>query len=294
MEHNGKSKILVVDDEDDVLRVVSKRLEKAGYDVSTASGGKQALVVLEKEIPELILLDIGMPDIDGIEVCNKIKKNKFISDIPVIFFTARDSIDDKIKGLGIGVHDYITKPVDHRELLARIDAVLKISSHYNEISLKDNLTGLYNYSFFEKHFTYIFNVAVRYKRVFSLIIADIDNFKSINDTYGHLCGNYVLKNVSERLKNSLRKVDIIARYGGDEFAIVLPEIDCKQAAVVLEKLKNAAGKLWITYKDYKVKVELSFGSSSYSEDIRTKEALFNIADNNMYRNKRRPRKSNSG
>lgn len=280
-------KILLVDDEKDVLKVIGKRLTMAGYTIVSASEGKTALKILEKELPDLILLDITMPDMDGIEVCSRIKKHTLMSNIPIIFFTARDSMQDKVRGLKKGVHDYITKPINHRELLARIEAVLKISKYYNEISLKDELTGLYNYNFFERHFTHMFNVAKRYKRVFSLLIVDIDDFKKINDRYGHLCGNYVLRKVGEKLKGSLRETDILARYGGDEFALILPETDHRQAAEVLKKLGKKVRKNHITYQGHHLEVTVSFGLSSFSEETKTREDFFNRADREMYKDKKR-------
>ena len=287
MESDRKLKILMVDDEADILKVVRKRLEREGYEVLVASGGKQALILLEKEIPDLILLDITMPDMDGIEVCRKIKEQKFISHIPVIFFTACGSVDDKIRGLDKGVHDYITKPIEHRELLARIKAVLKVSEHYNEISFKDELTGLYNYNFFERYFEYTFNLAKRYGRMFSLVIIDIDDFKNINDNYGHLCGNFVLKDISEKLRDVFRKVDIIVRYGGDEFAVVLPETNSEQASNVLARLRNTVREIHLSYEGCDVEAKSSIGSSTYFEGAETKETVFNIADRNMYEEKNR-------
>lgn len=214
------------------------------------------------------------------------KKNRYISNIPIIFFTAMDSIGDRIKGIKEDVHDYITKPIDHRELLARIGSVLKINAHYEELSLRDELTGLYNYNFFEKQFAHAFDIAKRYKRIFSLLIVDVDDLKKINDNYGHLCGNFVLKAVSVKLKNSLRKVDILTRYGGDEFAVILPETDFQQAAQVTQRIKRMAGGIWLNYKGARIEVCLSFGLSTYSERIKTKEGLFNIADGNMYKDKK--------
>lgn len=294
MESLENKCILLVDDEADIVKVISKRLEKSGYRVLTASGGARALEILEKHIPDLIILDINMPDIDGIETCRRIKNKKYMSSVPVIFFTARDSVGDKVKGLKEDVHDYITKPIDHRELLARIDSVLKLSKHYNEVSLTDELTGLYNYNYFQKQFSHSFDMAVRYSRAFSLVISDLDKFKQINDTYGHLFGNMVLKKVGDKLSETLRKVDIVCRYGGDEFAIILPETDRAQADEVAQRLRDAFGTIEINFKGRAVSLGLSFGFATYSEDIKTKEAFFNLADKDMYEDKKRHDKKKKG
>lgn len=280
------NKILVVDDEEEVLKIVCKRLEWAGYSVLAASRAEKVLTILENEIPDLILLDIAMPDIDGIELCRKIKEYKYTSNVPIIFLTAMDSINAKIQGLKEGVYDYITKPTDPRELLARIESVLARSKHYHELSSKDELTGLYNYNCFQRHFAYVFDLAKRYRRIFSLGIMDIDNFKQINDRYGHVCGDFVLEKVGEKLKNSLRKVDMLFRYGGDEFVFILPETGNEQTGTVILELKQKLGNTRIVCHDHEIDVFLSFGISTYADDMATKEELFNMADKEMYKDKK--------
>ena len=287
MENIKKPKILLVDDEEDILKVVSRRLESDGYDVSTALGGEPALRILEKEIPDLIILDIMMPDINGLEVCRRIKEMKYVSAVPVVFFTVKDSVEDKIQGYKQGVYDYIAKPVDHRELSARINSVLRIDQYCKDVSLKDDLTGLYNYKFFQIQFAHTFDLCKRYSRAFSLVIIDVDNFKHVNDTCGHLCGNILLEKISEKLKDGLRIVDVITRYGGDEFALILPETENEKANIVVERLKKEVGNIIFDYDGKKIETGLSFGLATYSKDINTKEAMFDIADKNMYAEKER-------
>ena len=290
MENPKKATILLVDDEEDILKVIGKRLESEGYAVLTAPGGEPALKILEKEIPDLIILDIMMPDINGIEVCHRIKKMKHLANVPVVFFTAKDSVEDKIQGYKQGVYDYITKPIEHRELSARIDSVLRIDRYCKDVSLKDDLTGLYNYKFFQIQFGHTFDLCKRYSRVFSLVIIDVDNFKHVNDTCGHLCGNMLLEKISEKLKGSLRIVDVITRYGGDEFALILPETDNEKAKIVLDRLKKETGNIIFEYGGERIEAGLSFGLSTYSKDIDTKEAMFDIADKDMYAQKKEKNK----
>jgi len=287
MENKEKKVILLVDDEPDLLKVLKKRIETAGYDVLTSSSGEVALEVLEKTIPDLILLDIMMPGIGGIETCNRIKGNRYTSMIPIIFLTAKGSVEDKIQGLKEGVEDYITKPVDSSELIARIESVLRTNEKYKAMSLRDELTGLYNYTFFIEEFTHSFEMARRYNRVFSLIIIDIDNFKKLNDTYGHLCGNFVLQNVGEKIKANIRRVDIVTRYAGDEFVIILPETSQEQVSVVVNRIKGIFADLNLDYKNQKIRIDASVGSSTCLPSMATKETVFEAADKNMYEDKER-------
>ncbi len=286
MDTKNKIKILLVDDEVDILKVIGTRLERAGYEILFAPGGEQALAILEKEVPDLIILDILMPGMNGLEVCSRIKEQEYISDVPIIFFSAKGSVDDKILGLKKNVSDYITKPVDYQELLARIELILRTSKRYEEASLKDKLTGLYNCSFFDKKLVHSFDLAMRYERIFSLLVVDLDGFKNVNDVYGHLFGNFVLKKVGEKLRTNLRKVDLVFRYGGDEFTIILPETSNEKAIKVLEKLRERLGIIRLESKNQTVEVKLSFGLASYSPQIKTKEELFNLADRDMYKQKR--------
>jgi diguanylate cyclase (GGDEF)-like protein len=285
MEDTEKKIILLVDDEPDLVTVLKKRIESSGYSVLTASNGSEALQVLEKTIPNLILLDIMMPVMDGIETCNRIKGNKYTSMIPIIFLSAKGSVTDKIQGLKEGVQDYIAKPVDSAELIARMESVLKTNENYKAMSLRDELTGLYNYTFFVEEFSHSFEMARRYNRVFSLIIIDIDNFKKLNDTYGHLCGNFVLQSVGEKIKATIRRVDLVTRYAGDEFAVILPETNQEQVIFVVNRIKSIFTNLTLDYKEQKISVKASVGSSTYLPSMGTKEILFDAADKNMYEEK---------
>lgn len=286
MVDEERKKILVVDDERDIRELVSMRLRGNGYEVMLARGGIDALEILKEDIPDLVLLDIVMPDMDGIEVCRRMKKIKYMAAVPVIFFSARASLQDKIAGLKEGVHDYITKPFDAQELLARIDAVIRLAEHNKKILLRDELTGLYNYNFFKEEFYNYFNIARRYGRTFSLLISDIDNFKKINDRYGHMCGNVVLEAVANKFKAALRNADVITRYGGDEFAIILPETDVLKVEAVLRRLRSELEGFEIVYKDQSIAVSISMGASTYSAAVHSTEDLFNIADKNMYEDKK--------
>ena len=269
--------ILVVDDEPDILAVTSKRLEVSGYEVMTARNYAEALDSARKKTPDLILLDVMMPGIDGFEVKERFNKDASLADIPVIFLTAREATQDKMKGFKLGIDDYITKPYDPRELLARVDSALKRREHYVEISMTDGLTGLYNIYFFKKQIKEFFAIAKRYKQVFSVALIDVDGLKKTNDTYGHIAGDRILKNLSAAAKKVLREADIITRYGGDEFAVILPNVNESQAKTAIERLKSEIGGETFS---------ISVGIAEYKDSFKSEDELFALADARMYDDKR--------
>lgn len=281
-------KILIVDDEPDLLTILGKRLSDAGYQVFTASTGKVAFMKVKEIMPDLILLDILIPELNGLDLKARLNQHISTASIPVIFLTAKNMIEDKVEGLQIGADDYITKPFNTDELLARISAVLNRRKFYEKVSMSDSLTGLYNANFFRKQLTLSFNMAKRYNQIFSLAIIDIDNFKTINDTFGHAAGDFILKKFSTIMNMVLRKTDIITRYGGDEFAVILQGADEKLAGRVMKKLHNKIKNKHFVYKSTgeKISFSVSVGIAAFQNGFKDETALFELADANMYRNKK--------
>lgn len=283
-----KKEILVVDDEEDILKALDVRLSAAGYLVTKARSGEEAFSLIRKSQPDLILLDIILPNQNGFEVKKKLNETPSTALIPVIFLTALGQMRDKIKGLESGFDDYITKPYEPQELIIRIEAALARRRIYEEITMIDGITGLYNVYFFKKEFKRFFAIARRYKRPFSLVLIDFDDFKSINDTYGHLAGDSVLRDFAEITQKELRSTDIITRYGGDEFAIIMPEVDSAQAKVAIERLKNKVAKHPFAEKAAKIKLScsISTGIVEYRDGFNSEEEMFGLADRIMYEDKR--------
>lgn len=281
-------KILIADDEDDLVRILEKRLSDIGYQVYKASDGVRALEVVKDTPPDLILLDIMMPHLDGLEVKDILNRDAATAAIPVIFLTAKSTIADKTRGLRQGADDYITKPFDFDELLARVDAALSRRQFYEDLSMRDGLTGLYNFNFFKKQFSLFFSMSVRYHRVFSIAIADVDNFKKINDTYGHTIGDSVLIKVAQALRDTLRGSDIITRYGGDEFAVIFPESDEAQTDNAMKRVKERIDGKVFAFDEGRssISFSISSGVATFSRDFTAESQMFDAADTRMYKEKK--------
>ncbi len=302
---NSKVKILLVDDTPENLEVAGSLLAKQDYDLYLADNGETAIELVENFSFDLILLDIMMPGMNGFEVCNTLKSRKEFKDIPIIFITAKVDIDNVIKGFEIGAVDYIRKPFNSLELLARVKTHVELKKVREEIERKnealkeayekleeiatiDPLTKLINRREMTKK---IEEEKVRFernKREFSFIIADIDHFKSVNDNYGHDCGDYILATVANILKVNIRKQDVICRWGGEEFLFLLPETDLEGAKVIAEKLRIKIQEHQFKYKGIEIKKTMTFGISVYSENQNVDETIIN-ADKALYEGKQKSR-----
>lgn len=246
IQNKEKRRILVVDDDQDYLKFVSKTLEFEGYQVQTADCGEKAIATITDQTPDLLILDINMPGISGIDTLKLLRKK--LSYVAVIFISANDKPEDVILGLDAGADDYIRKPFDVKELLARVKAKLRIKDLNDQLRLAnqrlqelveiDDLTGLYNMrSIYQKLDSEILR-AQRFKKKIAVIMMDMDYFKSVNDEHDHLFGSYVLAEVGKIIRENIRKVDFGARYGGDEFLIVITETNLEGALLFAHRLKD--------------------------------------------------------
>jgi diguanylate cyclase (GGDEF)-like protein len=247
-----KNTILIVDDENTNLKILTYILGNE-YTIYTATNGANAVEKAKELNPDLILLDILMPDMDGYEVLSIIKKTEGISKIPIIFISGLDSEKDEEKGLSMDAADYITKPFSAPIVKLRVRNQIQIVNQLNTIehlSMLDQLTGIPNRRSFDHRLNVEWKQAIREQTTLSLLIMDLDKFKNLNDTYGHQQGDVVLKTVANIFNNCLRRpCDFTARWGGEEFVVLLPNTPLEGAMDVAEQIRSTVEKEKIEFED---------------------------------------------
>lgn len=234
-------RVLVADDSKFNIAMITDILHGEGYEVFSVTSGFDVLDSVYRFRPDIILLDVIMPGMDGFAVCQALKGDYQCKNIPVIMITARTEAKYLKTALEIGAFDYIKKPVDDIEVIARIQSALRYKEYQDkleEMAMKDGLTGLYNHALLIDLLGKEHSKQSRRGGNLSFVMLDIDYFKKVNDTYGHLQGNEVLKGLSKIIMSSIRESDIAGRYGGEEFGIILPEIPKETAIAVCERIRR--------------------------------------------------------
>ncbi len=246
-----KPTILVVDDTPTNIEILSEVLVDEDYEVLFATSGQEALEIAFGEVPDLVMLDVMMPGMDGYQVCRRLKADPVTKGIPVIFVTAMGEETDEAKGLGIGAIDYLTKPIRPPIVRARVRNHLELKKYQDfleRLSFTNGLTGIYNRRGFDLSLEREWRRARRNRTYLSLIMMDIDFFKAFNDHYGHLSGDDCLRQVARSLEGCARRpVDVVARYGGEEFACLLPDTDTRGAVWVANQIRNKLKSLNIPH-----------------------------------------------
>ncbi len=301
--------ILVVDDDAVSRAVMQKHLQKAGFGVVTAANGNNALDLFDHHFFPIVLTDWMMPGVDGPQLCRLIREKQTDGYVFIILVTARDSKTDIVSGLESGADDYLTKPIHPAEMVARVNTgirILKLEQSLKKaneeiklLSITDPLTGCYNRGYLNEHLIFEIKRAQRYRHPLSVVLADIDHFKRVNDTYGHQVGDMVLKIFARCILKEIRKkVDWVVRYGGEEFLIVLPETQNLGAFSMAERLRQQVAATQIEAASSIVSITASFGGACASchngnDDVETMESLINIADKQLYRSKKEGRNRTS-
>lgn len=298
----ARAKVLLVEDDPLQAETTKDILQNAGYDVSLANDGIAAIKFVKTTKPDIILLDVILPGLDGYEVCRWLKLEESTKGIPVIMLTIKKELSDKISGLHIGADDYLPKPYNELELNARIYASLRTKALQDELKTKnkqledllykveymaitDVLTGLYNRRRFHDVLVKEFERSKRYSTPLALIFMDIDHFKSVNDIYGHLMGDKVLVDLASNIRKNIREIDTAARYGGEEFTAILPSTTKEDAVHVAERMRISIEKhVFPDMQDRTITVSIGI-SGMPDKEIDTEDKLIRCADIALYRAK---------
>jgi two-component system, cell cycle response regulator len=302
-EGAASSRILVVDDHPDNVEIILARLESRGYQVETATNGQEALACVQANPPHLVLLDVMMPLMDGYEVARRIKGDPDLPFIPIILVTARDSTEDKVEGLDAGAEDYLTKPVNFPELEARVRSMLRIKRLQDELdeknreledanrrlkklSITDGLTGLFNHRHMQELLREEFERSKRSSDPVGVVMLDLDRFKQVNDTYGHPTGDIILFETAEILRETAREIDMLGRYGGEEFMVILPGSDEEAAARFAERVREHVADHLFRDGATEVRMTVSSGVAALpAARAESPSALLKQADEALYRAK---------
>jgi diguanylate cyclase (GGDEF)-like protein len=299
----NKKHILIIEDSPTQARYNAFILEDAGYQTSIAVTGQQGIEMSKETNFDTILLDVILPDMDGYKVCNMLRQVTG-SYVPILMLTAQKlSIEDKVDGLTAGADDYLSKPFDPRELLARVSAMLRVKQLINDlltnltnehqayqslrrIALTDHLTKLYNRHYFTEALHREFSLAQRHKLPLACIMTDIDHFRDFNNHYGHTTGDIILEGAAKLMQDNLREDDIIARYGGEEFIILLTMTDLDMAVVMAERIRTLIENYIWKYQCEDLKITISFGVAALPSPVITQaEQLIQYADKALYKAK---------
>lgn len=284
--------VLIVDDNPLNIQVLAEGLSRE-YRVKVATRGEKALEIAEKlPQPDLILLDVMMPEMDGYTVCRKLKAGPRTKDIPVIFITARDQMEDELYGLSLGAVDYIAKPFQLPIVEARVRTQMDLKRKYDlleKLALLDGLTEIPNRHSFETILQKEWRRCMRSQKEFSCLMMDIDYFKPYNDNYGHGAGDECLRRIAGAIQNALKRPgDFVARYGGEEFAALLPETNFNGAVATAGEIRSAVNGLGLKHEYSKVAniVTISIGAACVipKEDDSPRN-LIDMADRMLYRAK---------
>lgn len=272
-----KPTVLIIDDDANIINLLSKRLEQEGFNVNSAKDGKMGIDIASSDTPNIILLDLLMPEMSGKEVLKELKSNPNTALIPVIILSAIADTENKIDGLSMGANDYIVKPFRFQEVLARINTQLRISSMQKELEQKhsdlleknkilaqlaitDPLTGLLNKGYLMKRLKSEVARSSRYSETISCMMVDVDFFKKINDSQGHLVGDTVLKHIARIIKDATRSTDIVTRYGGEEFFVICPNSTLDGVINLAERVRyNVENTPFIVDQNTSLSLTVSIG-----------------------------------
>ncbi|MGN6624978.1 MAG: diguanylate cyclase [Tepidisphaeraceae bacterium] len=276
-------RVLIIDDSRQIHRLVEAWLKGELIEVAAAVTAAEGRDMAARWQPDLILLDIDLPDTNGFELCRQMKSDETIGRIPIVFLTGANSPEDRVAGLNLGAVDYIVKPFHPAEFQARVRAALRTKYLLDLLQQRaqiDGLTGLRNRTYLDERLASEKSMLRRHPGMLACVMVDVDHFKSVNDVYGHAAGDEVLRAVAEVLQQAARGEDVITRYGGEEFTILTPGVDAVGAAKLAERARSTIEKLQIKRGGNVLKITCSFGVADYVPDGGA--GLLEMADAALY------------
>jgi len=284
------SKVLVVDDDRLSAELIDGVLRSAGFVSSYTCNPERALAMIEAELPDLIVMDVIMPSIDGFELCRRVRQHPALQFTPIIFVTRKGELEERVRGLEVGGNDYIAKPFEPQELVARVRSHLNRLAALREMAIRDGLTQCYNHKFFRMRMGQEVARAHRYGAPLTAAMIDVDRFKSVNDTYGHRAGDMVLSHLGGIVVASVRATDVVARYGGEEFAILMVQAGADEARIVCGRLRERIARHGFLFsaddqgraQEVTISVTVSIGIAELAAKSDSVEALLGRADSALY------------
>jgi two-component system, cell cycle response regulator len=277
-------KVLLVEEEAAVKERVKGNLQRAGYLVLEANHGAEALSILNEQVPDIIISDAYLSSMSSIEFCRRVREKPLTAVVPFVLLMDEGDAEDSMMRLKIGADDYILKSASAEEVVVRIQAKVDRFRTLRELVHIDSVTQLYNRYYFDKTLADVLKISERYHHDVSLSILDIDYFKEFNDTFGHQTGDFVIKSVAQFIREKMREVDIVARYGGDEFVVVMPETSKGNAAKAMNRIQNELSNTSFHCDGVQepLQVSISFGIANYPTEAASDFELIQKADQALY------------
>ena len=292
MDQEQQARVLVADDSATVRALVRLELEAAGYAVVEAEDGQQALEAARAGGLRAVLLDVEMPVLDGHATIAELKRDSRTAEVPVVFPTSRGTSEDVVEALRLGAHDYLRKPPEPAELLARVAAAIRVSGLREELrrrtedldrmSRTDHLTGLYNRRHLDESLQADVASSRRHAFPISVLLVDVDHFKSVNDVHGHEAGDAVLQAVAGALRTAVRTDDLVGRWGGEEFLVLARHTDAAGAQVLGDRLRAAVSALSVPVAAGSVSMTISVGGATAVGPAAGADAVLRVADAQLY------------
>ena len=281
IQNQDHYRVLIIEDSETIANYYAMHLKQANIETMALTNPMQVLTVLPEFNPELILMDLYMPDITGLELAAVIRQHPNYIDIPIVFLSSETDIERQLYAMRSGGDEFITKPIHPEHLLFSVTHRIDRYRSLRALMVRDSLTGLYNHTRLKEYLEIELSRAERSKKSLCFAMLDIDHFKEVNDQYGHPTGDQVLKALSRLLKQRLRKTDIIGRYGGEEFAVIMPDTNAEDAYKVLDELRKGFANFPIRFQEIDVYCSFSCGIATYPEHT-TDADISNAADKALY------------